>query len=319
MPYTRPSLQTIIDRIISDLNNRVDNSQTFLRRSVFKILANVLGGALHLVYEYINFVKDQLFITYADVEHLERHGTEYGIYRNAGVKATGTTVVNGTAGITITAGTELEDSSGLKYKTTADSTITAGGTANLTLIASEVGEDYDQDASTVLSFITALAGVNLDTTVDSDGITGGEDEETDEEYRARVLLRKRYPPHGGIANDYENWALEYAGVTRAWAIPEYQGIGTIGLIFVFDDNDPIFPNETTRDLVRDYIIEHSDPVLGKDVGIPVTAEPGFFTPGATALTVDFDIQLSPNNSTVQAAVDANLADLILTRGGPGQT
>ena len=113
--------------------------------------------------------------------------------------------------------------------------------------------------------------------------------------------------------------MEYAGVTRAWAIPEYQGIGTIGLIFVFDDNDPIFPNETTRDLVRDYIIEHSDPVLGKDVGIPVTAEPGFFTPGATALTVDFDIQLSPNNSTVQAAVDANLADLILTRGGPGQT
>lgn len=319
MPFTRPSLQTIIDRIVSDFNNRVDSSQTFLRRSVYKIMAYVFGGAHHLLYGYVQYVKDQLFVTTSDAEHLERHGAEYGVNRDEGAKATGSVSASGTVGTLIPASTEIQDADGFKYRVNSNTNIGAGGTASVAITASEVGDDYNQSSGVVLTFISPIAGVDSNVTVDANGITSGDDEETDAEYRSRVLLRKRYPPHGGVADDYVTWALEYSGVTRAWSITEYYGYGTIGLVFVQDGETDIFPNETTRNAVRAYLVSHTDDVLGKTVGIPVTAEPGFFVINAIPKTVDFNIQLSPNNGTVQTAVSANLADLILQRGGPEQT
>jgi uncharacterized phage protein gp47/JayE len=319
MPFSRPSLQTIINRIVADFNNRVDSSQTFLRRSVYKIMGYVFGGAHHLLYGFVEYVKDQLFITTSDVEHLERHGSEYGVLRDSGTKASGNVGIAGTVGTLVPVGSELQDDDGNRYRADANTNIGAGGTASLAITASEVGDDYNKSAGVVLTFVSPIAGVDSNVTVDSDGITSGDDEETDEEYRARVLLRKRYPPHGGIALDYENWALEYGGVTRAWLIEKYYGPGTTGLVFVLDGETDIFPDETTRNAVRNYIISHTDEVLGKDVGIPVTAEPGFFVINAQPKTVNFSIELSPNNGTVQAAVTTNLTEMILQRGGPQQT
>ncbi len=39
----------------------------------------------------------------------------------------------------------------------------------------------------------------------------------------------------------------------------------------------------------------------------------------TELAVNFDIDISPNTAAVQAAVQANLEDLLTREGGPGQT
>jgi len=319
MPFARPSLQTIIDRIISDFNNRVDNSQTFLRRSVFKILGYVYGGAAHLMYGFIQWVKDQLFITTADAEHLERHGSEYGVLRDQGEKATGSTLITGTAGTSIPSGTEFQTADGLKYRSTAAAVIGAGGTESISLRAAEVGTDYNQDAGTTLTFVSPLANVNSDSSVESGGITLGDNKESDEEYRARVLRRKQYPPHGGIAEDYITWMLEYPGVTRAWAIPEYNGIGTIGCAFVLDDEDNIFPSETTREAVRDYIESHTDSVLGKTVGAPVTAWPGIIMIATEAFTVNVNAEIDPFTGSVQADAEANLEQLFRQNGGPQET
>lgn len=319
MSLNRPSLLTIINRMLADLKNRVDNSQTFLRRSVFKILAYVFGGALHLIYEFLEWIKNQIFVLTADEEYLERLGNEYGILRDAGTKGTGSALATGTIGISIPAGSEVQSDDGYKYRIDAAEVIGAGGNVTVDLTAVEVGDDYNQDANTILSFTSPIAGIDSGITVDSSAITSGEDEETVEEYRARVLFRKRFPPHGGTEPDYIVWAKEYSGVTRAWTIPEYQGIGTIGLAFVMDNEADIFPDEAERNAVKAYLISHTDAVLGKIVGIPVTAEPGFFVIEVFPMTVNMTIELSPNNGTVQAAILANLQDLILERGGSGQT
>lgn len=318
MPFSRPTLNEIITRIISDFNTRVVDSVSFLRRSVFKIFANVYGGALHLVYDYLQYIKDQLFISTADVEHLERHAAEYGLSRDAGTAATGIASATGTNGTTIPAGSQVQDSDGYKYNVTAAATI-ASGTANLNLQAESVGDAYNQDASTILSFVSAIAGVDANVTVDSNGITNGEDAETDAELRTRVLERKQKPPHGGTHEDYETWAKEYTGITRAWCIEEYQGIGTVGLVAVNDNDSPIFLTETERLALKNYVISHTDSILGTTVGIPITAEPGFFVIDAQPKTMNFTIQLYPNTAAVQSAVQTNLETLIEQKGGPGNT
>lgn len=47
MPFERPNLQTLIDRIDADLESRLSTSQ--LRRSNAKVYARVLAGVSHVV------------------------------------------------------------------------------------------------------------------------------------------------------------------------------------------------------------------------------------------------------------------------------
>lgn len=318
MPFTRNSLQEIIDRIVTDFQTRITGATSLLRRSTLGVIARINAGAFHLVYEYLDYQARQLFLTTADEAGLEAISSEYGIARNAAGKAVGSGEVTGTNGKVIPAGTELQSTDGEVYTTDAEKTI-ATGTATLDFTASVGGEAGNDDAGITLSFVSPITGVSTSLTVDSDGISGGADEETDDDLRERVLIRKRQPPHGGAGFDYEAWALEVSGVTRAWLTPLYQGIGTVGLAFVRDDDDSIIPNATQRDAVKSYITSHIDPGTGKTVGAPVTALPGLFIIELSQLAVDFNIDIEPNTVVVQTAIENNLTDLIESEGGPGET
>lgn len=318
MPFSRPSLQEIVDRITDDIRSRITGATTLLRNSVLRVLARVYGGAVHLVYGYLEFMKDQIFVSSADAEYLEKLGYEYGIFRKAATEAVGAGTITGTSGIQIAAGTELISDSGNVYLTDALVEILSG-TADITFTSQEAGEDYNETGPLTLSFVSPVAGVDSSVTIGSDGIYGGTDEEDDDAFRARVIARKRQPPHGGAHFDYEVWALEYPGVTRAWCIPEYMGIGTVGLSFVMDDNDDIVPNISEREDLKDYLLSHVDASTGKTVGVPVTAEPGFFVIENHAKAVPFNIAIYPNTVAVQASVLDRLQDLLLAEGGPEET
>jgi uncharacterized phage protein gp47/JayE len=320
MPFSRPTLQQIVDRIESDYKTRIDNAESLLRRSFLRISARVYAGAIHLVYGFLQFIKDQLFATTADAENLEVIGSEFGVSRKAAIKATGEATAGGTVGVSIPSGSILRSNAGELYTTDSDVSIGIGGTADVEFTAVVAGSDSNDSAGVTLTFISPISGINTTMTVDSNGITGGVDEETDAALRSRILSRKRLPPHGGAEFDYENWALEVSGVTRAWSFPEYQGMGTVGLAFVRDnDSNTIIPNETQRAEVRSYIVSHTDPLTGKTVGIPVTAEPGFFMLPVTLKSLDFTIKVIPNNATVKSEIESKLEDLILAQGGPGET
>lgn len=319
MPFSRPSLTELVNRRQSDLNSKVENSTTFLRRSVFIILSKMCAAGDHNLYGFLQDAKNQLFISTADDEFLALHGNELGKSRKTGEYATGSGTVTGTNGEVIESGTSLQSASGNIYTVDSDATI-AGGVATVTFTAEEVGDSYNEEAGVELTFVSPLPNVDTIVTVDSDGITEGVDQETISEYRARLLLRKRQPPHGGTAYDYVNWALEVSGVTRAWYIEQYMGIGTGGLAFARDDDeDSIIPNSTQRDAVYNYILEHTNPVTQLTEGIPVTAKTGFFMIACSALTVNFNISIYPNTATVQASIQSRIADLFKSAGGTGQT
>jgi len=318
MPFTRNTLQEIVDRIISDFQTRITGATSLLRRSTLSVIARIIGGAVHLLYEYLDYQARQLFVSIADEAGLESHSSEYGIARKAAVVAIGSGQATGANGTPIPAGSELVSSDDQIY-TTDEEVIVAGGIATLDFTASVAGADGNDDAGISLTFSSPIAGIDTTITVDADGISGGSDEEADSALRERVLARKRQPPHGGADFDYEAWALEVSGVTRSWSQPLYQGLGTIGIAFVRDGDDSIIPNSTQRDLVRAYIVEHEDPATGKTVGCPVTAEPGLFMIELNLLSINFTIAISPNTTAVQDAVENNLADLILRDGGPEET
>lgn len=307
MPFQRPELATLISRAQADIESRLPGADARLRRTLLGVLARIHAGSVHALYGYLDWLAKQLMVDTAEVEHLERWASIWGVARKAAAQASGDVTFTGTDGVTIPAATVLARADGVEYATDADVTI-AGGTATAAVTAAEGGADGNADAASSLSLVSPIAGVNSAATVAAGGLTGGTDTEADEDLRTRVLRRIQQPPHGGADFDYVAWALEVAGVTRAWVYPAELGLGTVTVRFMMDDTyaDGI-PQAADVTAVQDYI----------DALRPVTAALTVVAPVAVAL--DLTIALEPNTATVQAAVQAELEDLLQREAEPGAT
>lgn len=305
MPFSRPTLQELINRTSADAVARL-GLEELLRRDDMQVLTRVLSGASHSLHGHVAWLAEQIIIDTAEAEYLARWANIWGVDRKPAAAAVGNVTLNGSNGIVIPAGTALVRTDGAEYTTNAEATI-AGGTATVAVTASVAGAAGNALASTALNLVSPITGVNSQVTVASGGLTGGADTETDDALRARLLARIQAPPHGGAKADYIAWALEVAGVTRAWVYPGELGLGTVTVRFVRDDDASIIPDAAEVQSVQAYL----------DALRPVTAALTVVAP--VAVPLNLTIQLTPNTSTVQAAVLAEIKDLLRRAAEPGGT
>ena len=306
MPFSRPTLDEIIRRNLADAASRLTGTVgTVLRRSVLGVIMRILSGASHLLHGHIDWVSKQIIPDTAESEYLERWANVWGIYRLGGDQSSGTITVSGTSGSQATAGSILQRADGIQYAIDSTVTIPLGGSITANVTAVSAGSIADSDNSVSLSFTSPLSGIN--TTAAVIAISGGADVESDDALRERLLARIGNPPQGGSATDYEQWALAVAGVTRAWVAPLEMGPGTVTVRFVRDSDASIYPDAGEVADVQAYI----------DARRPVTADVYVVAPIDAPLAMT--IQLLPNNATVQAAVTAELQDLIYRDAQPGGT
>ena len=307
MPFNRPTLQTLLDRAAADIEARLPGADARLRRTLLGVLARIHAGGMHGLYGYLDWLAKQLMPDTADLEHLDRHASVWGIDRKAATAAQGQITFTGTDATQIPAGTAIQRSDGALFSSDAIATIAAGSVL-VAITADSSGANANTAANTVFTLVSPLAGINSNATVDASGLTGGADTETDDSLRTRLLARIKDPAHGGKSGDYVTWALEVAGVTRAWVYAQELGLGTVSVRFMMDDAyaDGI-PQAADVAAVQAYI----------DVLRPVTADLTVVAPIADALA--FTIQLTPNDAATQAAVQAELADLIKRESIPAGT
>lgn len=307
MALERPTLPTIIDRVASDIESRIDGTDARLRRSNLAVLGRALSGAAHGLYGFAVRQADQYIITSASGSILDRWAAIWAITRKTASKATGVATFTGTAGTVVPAGTVVSRADSTQYLTLVAASLGVGGSASLSLQAVDTGEDGNCDAGTVLTVAAQAAGLNATATVGTGGMSGGADAEADDDLRARLLARIQDPPQGGSATDYEQWALEVADVTRAWVYPNRMGGGTVGVMFVCDNQADIIPTEAQVAAVQAHI----------ESVRPVTADVYVFAPAAYA--VDFTIHVSPDTAAVRTAVEAELKDLFTRESEPEVT
>jgi len=327
MAFDRPNLQEIKDRILSDFESRMTNAGPFLRRAVIPVIAYVMAGAVNLLYGFLDWISLNIFASSADTDELDTIAGEYGITRKAAQKAHGYTQFFGSVAATaIPVGTEVyRESDDRRYVTTAAGTLSTilndGGKyyASIAIEAVVAGADGNEDAGGELFLVSPIVNVESASLITTAGLIEGSDIESDDALRARVIFRKKYPPHGGSQFDYVAWALEVPGVTRAWYYPLYQGPGTGALAFVRDEEvTSILPTSAQREEMREYIHEHTNTATNLTVGLPVTAYPGFQVVDLSFLDIYMNIDIYPNTDAVRDAVEAEIEDIIFREGGPGQ-
>jgi uncharacterized phage protein gp47/JayE len=308
MPFIRPTVQTIYDRLITGIESRLTGGTALLRRAVLRVLAKVFSGAVHLLYGYVEYISTQLFVDQAEDSWLDRHGFVWGIIRKAASYASGSVTFNGTNGTLIEAGTVVQTEVGVEYETTTDTTI-SGTSASADIVAVEAGASGNFSGSQV-QLVSPISGIDSVVWINGGVITGGVDTESNDDYRARILERIQYPPMGGTAKDYEIWAksseipVTNGTVKKAWCFPLASGPGTVDVVIIAEGSSPIASSGLITD-VQSYI----------NTVKPVTADVTVET--VDDKTVEMQISIPVIDSTITSAIISNLQDLIEQSAAPG--
>jgi uncharacterized phage protein gp47/JayE len=310
MPFNRPSLSTILNRVLAGVKSRLTVDQ--MRRSDAEVYAREISGASHELHGHIQFVSAQVIYDTAEAEWLDRWATLWlRKPRIAALAATGNANAPGDDGSIIPAGSIYISSAGIEYSVEADATVAAGVAVvalrcMLGRIADDEGALGNLAAGEVLTLTETIPGVSGSATVDIDGITGGSNQEDDASLRSRLISRIQAPPHGGDKEDYEEWAREVPGVTRAWAYPLELGAGSVTVRFMRDNDANPIPDAGEVATVQAYM-DATRPVTVKQFNV--------FAPIPEPL--NFTISITPDSTAIRAAITAELEDLIRREAVPG--
>lgn len=314
MPYQPLPLAQLINQTQQDISQRLPGSLPGLDESMLNAMACAQAGLSALEHEHLAWIARQIIPPDADEAELLKHCAFYGVVRKPASRAEGPVQLMLTDTATAQTGVQLQRGDGVAYRITASASAPAG-TLVVRLEALEPGLAGNVAAGTQLTFITPQPGIAQTATVADAGITGGADVESVQELLGRLIFRVQYPPSGGTQYDFERWAREVPGVTRAWCLPEWPQAGSVGVTFVMDNNPDIFPADGDVSRVAEYIRSHPDPATGWPVGLALG--PQAITFKLSNHPVDFAIKIAPRTPENQAAVRQALTDLLYSEAKPG--
>lgn len=202
------------------------------------------------------------------------------------------------------------------YEITGSPALTDAGSyssnyAVLIIESVETGSDQNVDAGGVLTI--SLAGLDGQSYADTDGISGGLDEETEEAFRDRVLEAHNLTPGIATAPSIKFSAKQIAGVTRVFVVrPDGTVGGTPGVagytpqlgetvVYILRDNDPtIIPSQPELDEVKDQII-------GDGLWPSFIPDEYLYVLAPNLSLQDFTFtSITPNTTTMQAAINEQL-------------
>ncbi|HCR44754.1 MAG TPA: baseplate protein J [Ruminococcaceae bacterium] len=251
------------------------------------IRIKVLAGEIYSVSCALEWLKRQTFAQTASGDGLEQRALERGLKRKPPTAAQGTLTFSISSALWFPAeipeGTVCTTGGDepLRYVVTKDTFIPAGSLcADAPAKAETAGAAGNTAAKTVLNMVTPPA--SIEKVENKSAFTGGEDAETDEALRARLLASYAEVSTGTNAAWYRETALKYGGVHSANVVPRSGGVGTVA---VYLGGKGCAPPAETVDEIRAYMngkreinttvtVEAAETVP-VDVTVSVTYKDGF--------------------------------------------
>lgn len=323
MPFARPTLTALRNQAVEDImTSGVPGLDGLLRNAVLRVLAWVMSGLAYSVYGYLDWISREAVPFTATDEFLYAWAALVGIYQKDSSPSTGSAQFTGTAGLVLPSGTALTRQDAVPYTTTADGTVDDTGVLVVPIICAVNGAATNCDAGIPIGIDTPIAGINGGG-ITATPLTGGADQETQDELRTRMLFRYAQPPQGGAATDYIGWALEVPGCTRAWIQSSGGQVQVYPMFDVANASDGGFPQGTDGCALEETrgptasgdqlnVAEHIWPVQ------PVTAL--VFVAAPVPMPIDITIaNLNPSTVEMEASILASLQDAFLVIGEVGGT
>lgn len=275
------------------------------------IKLRILSGELFNFSSQLDFLEKQMFPTTATGKYLDYHCAERGVTRKQGAKATGSvffTLDSPTEStLLIPKGTVVSTSGGnpLRFVTTRNGYVSVGGTfAIVDAEAESVGKKYNIAIKKIATLVSQVPGVYSVT--NKDVFEDGEDIETDEELRSRLMYIYKHHNNGTNIAFYKSLAESMDGVYSAGVVPKNRGTGTVD-IFIAKKGataDAILVSNVQRTIAKEREVNVSTVVYS-----------------ATASNVNIGVKLELENgysfNNIKSQCEALLKDYVASLGVGG--
>jgi len=281
-PYDNKSIEEIESLIISGLQQEFNNRLRILPKSFIKILSKVFAGVFVILFKQIGWLFLQIFPETAYWQEINVLGVrirplvKWGVLIGVGEPRRGTQW-KGVISVNVTrintfldSGTQLKsDITGKIYL--VDETITLqNNIEHIPVTCAEAGSAGNLEINDILNFVNPLGNVSKASTVETltkDAI----DDETEPDYRFRVVSRWRMQPQGGALADYRIWGQEVPGVLNIYP---YKDISSPSGVFVYVSGVPALYKDRIASAALQIAVGKScvfNPETGKATRKPLTA------------------------------------------------
>lgn len=222
MAINTDNLETLVERVRNQFRAYLPDSDSWIYPNNMWIASTVIGGLFWELFGTLRNIPDLVMPDTASGVYLQRLGNICGISQTLATVSCGSITVSGTDGVSIPSGSVFATSSGLLFTSTASAIITDGA-ATVSVCSQETGITQNLSAGTPLDINTAIAGIDS-VVVASDAITGGLCDETEDEFRERVLLCQKKKSSCGSLCSFKDWALSIEGVEAACVVRQPSGL-----------------------------------------------------------------------------------------------
>lgn len=308
MAFAVPTFEQIRDRFLQALVN-LRPEAAIGRDSDNFVRASAIAAVMESMYAHQAWGFRQAFPDLADPDYMEKMANLRGLTRKAAIAAAGTIRFTGTAGTNVPAGQLVYTAQGAYFGTDVAQLVGGGGTVDIPAVATIPGAGSNLSAATPATVSSPPAGIGASATILA--MAGGTDVESDDALLARLLLLLSEEAQGGNATDYRRWALEVAGITRAYVFDVRRGAGTLDVVPLTDDG---LPSTIQLDAVQ-AIIDARRPVgMRSRYGAMAMA------PSAVPVSVACTLTFASGATLVDLSDELEEAVNSVFRGlGPGET
>lgn len=274
-----PTLTELYNSILSDLEAQFQNNIPLFGKNSLRALAMVQAGKLKLYYIAIAKVQKNTFADTADSESiggtLERIG-RIKIGRNPFPATAGvyTLQLTGTVGSIVPASTTFkadDDSASPGELFILDNAYTLDGiTDQIDVRALTSGVGARLDISNTLTPTAPIANVESSASVLYE-VSEPQAEETDDDYRRKILESFQLEPQGGSGSDYRLWSNEVQGVNQSYPFVESIAPHDVNLFIEATTTDSTDGKGTpSAQLLLDVESSIEDPTPNRPARKPIT-------------------------------------------------
>ena len=304
---TIPTAKEIKARIVSDLENSLNQSTPLLPKAFNRALAGALAGVIVLLYQAILFAYRAIFPDTADITSLRLLGALVGVEQLPATFTVLTATVSGQNSAIVSEGITFRGANNMVYKVTTAGVVT-GGVAIVSLTAQESGEVGNLANGSILNIISPdplLIGTATVTATTVDG----DDEESDDSFRLRISSAYKKRKTGGSPADYEAWALETPNVDWASPLDSATLPGDV-IVYVKVDNQPNgIATQSQLDQVLQYLL------VNPDTGIRDRHPIGPYPVPKAISRKEFDIEITiqDGSPSIKTAIESAVTDYVENR------
>jgi hypothetical protein len=305
--FENRTIAEIRELLIASFQQEFNGDLRMLPRSFIKIFAAVIAAVFIVLYKMIGWVFLQLYPETAYWKEVNILGfrirplVKWGVLWGVGIPRPGTEWKGRITVEVVNPNTSLNPGSQLKSELTGKIYITEnlaaleGEAAAIDITCNDTGTAGNLAVGDVLNFISPLGNVKKAAKVIAI-IQDGTDDETEGDYRYRVVNRYRMQPQGGALADYRLWASEVPGVLNTY--PYNDDDSPAGVLLYVSGNPSVFPDRIPSAALLVQVGDTCtyNPETSRATRKPVTAildpdKDGSYSNIRPVIIIDFDIYI----------------------------